>query len=157
MPAPDITKVKPDLQGFYAAMDLKRQSIGSMITFFWPEMYTWGDEIALDPITTQPLDPLASAMTSSQASASAMASVFFKAINRGGASNADAAEPIGRNEKTRVFLNLASGDAVTLGLASATEFEFHGNRFQVYATKYDEVVYGYKRFLMYAAEEGNNE
>lgn len=159
MPIPDTTRVTPDLTGFGAAMDQKRASLGSIITFFWPTMYTWGDEIPLNPVTQLPLDPTASAMAGTQASASATCSVFFKAINRGGASNADVAQPIGRDEKTRVFVNVASGDAIAAGLAAecATEFEFHGNRFQVYAHKWDEIVYGYKRFLIYAAEEGNDE
>ena len=158
MAIPDpVTRQTPDIAGFRDAMDRKRAQLGSEITFFWPPQNLFGEEIPLDPISGVPMDPMASAMSSTQASATVTAAAFFKAINRGGAANADVATPIGRDSLTRVFLNVASGDAVALNLETATEFEFHGNRFQIYVSKWDEVVQGYKRFLVYAAGEGNDE
>lgn len=159
---------QPSLAGFAEAQDRKRLLLGSPVTFLWPAHVTFPPGTPLSPNTGQPFDPTASAIASSQASASATASVFFKAINRGGAANADVAAPIGRDERTRLFLNLASADGqVVKGLASAwagrpfagsgsaaSEFVFRGDRFEIYAIKSDEIVLGYRRTLVYGAEIG---
>jgi hypothetical protein len=152
----------PNLAGFREAQDRKRTLIGSVVTFFWEPVVVYGSEVPCSPESGAPLDPTASAMASTQASAQVTASVFFKAINRGGAAGSEVAEPIGRDQKSRIFMNVASGDAYELDLAgamtgsAATELEFHGSRFQVYSMKWDEIVQGYRRFLVYAANEGND-
>lgn len=168
---PDPGKEKPSLAGFAEAQDRKRVMLGSDVTFLWPAQVTFPPGTPVSPNTGRPFDPTVSAIASFQPSASAVASVFFKAINRGGAANADTSAPIGHDEKTRVFLNLASGDGLVIqGIASAwggsafagygsaaTEFVFHGDRFKVYAIKNDEIVLGYRRTLVYGAGIGADE
>lgn len=163
MPAPDETVVTPDLAGFATAMDLLRSQTGHVITFFWPVQYVFGAEIPLSPESGAPYDGTASAMASAQASAQVTAAAFFKAINRGGAANANIASPVGELEKTRLFLNIASADEYAHDLSgrqfgsAASEFEFHGNRFSILSTKFDQVLGTYLRWLVYAAGEGNDE
>lgn len=169
LPAPGNTQ--PSLAQFAEAQDRKRLMLGSPVTFLWDPHITFPPGTAVSPTTGQPFDPLASGVASSQASASATCSVFFKAINRGGAANAEVSSPIGHDERTRLFLNLASADGrVMEGLASswagsafagygsaATEFIFHGDRFKIYSVKHDEIVLGYRRTLVYGAAIGADE
>lgn len=163
MPSPDPTKVTPDLAGYGTALDLLRAKTGHAITFFWPVQYVFGAEIPVSPESGQPYDGTASAMASAQASAQVMGAAFFKAINRGGAAGANIATPVGEMEKTRLFLNIASGDEHAFDLSgrrfgsAASEFEFHGNRFQILSTKFDQVLGTYLRWLVYAAGESNDE
>lgn len=163
MPYPDPTTTMPDLAGFATAMDLLRARTGHVITFFWPVRYVFGPEIPVSPESGLPYDGTASAMSSAQASAQVTAAAFFKAINRGGAANANIATPVGELEKTRLFLNIASGDEYIFDLSgrrfgsAASEFEFHGNRFSILSTKFDQVLGTYLRWLVYAAGEGNDE
>lgn len=175
----DIGTQTPALRGFARAQDDKRLLLGSPITFYWPAVITYPPEVQVNPENGEPFDVnAASAGSATQASASAIVSAFFKAVNRGGAANAETATPIGFMDKTRLFLNVASADGQVLyGLASAnpnpsgavvqgvpsgqslpngqaSEFSFHGNRFQIYAIKDDTIVGGYRRTLVYAAEIG---
>lgn len=155
----------PDLDGFAAAQNRKRAVLGSTITFLWPAVVTFAPDTPLSPTTGEPYDPTVLPTASSQASASAIASVFFKAVNRGGASNSEISSPIGHDEMTRVFLTLASADGLTMrgegsgapSSGTATEFIFHGDRFKVYSIKDDEVVAGYVRTLIYGAGIGADE
>lgn len=152
----------PDLAGFAQAQDRKRAQLGSTITFLWPTVVTFAPGVPVSPTSGQPYDPTVHPASASQASASATCGVFFKAVNRGGASNSEVSTPIGHDEMTRVFLTLASADGQTVrGLGvnapssgEATEFIFHGNRFKVYSIKQDEIVAGYDRTLVYGAGIG---
>lgn len=164
---PDPGKTQPALAAFAEAQDRKRLMLGSPITFRWPAHVTFPPGTAVD-MDGNAFDPTVHPASSVVASASAVASVFFKAINRGGASNADVQEHVGRFEKTRLFLNLASADGPLIrgelstwngqafaGAGSAaSEFEFHGERFKIYAIKDDEIVLGYLRTLVYGAAIG---
>jgi hypothetical protein len=175
----DIGTQVPDLQGFASAQDEKRSLLGSPITFYWPAVVTYPPGVQVNPENGEAFDPVAaSAASATRASASAVCTAFFKAVNRGGAANAETAAPIGFVEKTRLFLNVASADGQVLyGLASAntnpsgaviqglpsgqtlpggiaSEFQFHGNRYQIYAIKDDTIVGGYRRTLVYGAAIG---
>jgi hypothetical protein len=144
--------------------------LGSPITFLWPAHVTFPPGTPMD-MDGNPLDPSVHPASSVVPSASAVASVFFKALNRGGASNADTQVQVGRFEKTRLFLNLASADGALVrgevgtwdghpfaGLGSAaSEFEFHGDRYKIYSVKDDEIVLGYLRTLVYGAAIGADE
>lgn len=167
---PDPGKSKPSLAGFAEAQDRKRLLLGSPVTFLWPAVVTFAPGTPMNA-EGQPFDPTVQPASATQASASATASVFFKAINRGGASNADITTQIGHGEKSRVFVNLASADGLVVkGLASAwagqpfagagsaaAEFEFHGDRFKIYSIKDDEILFGYRRTLVYGAAIGSDE
>jgi hypothetical protein len=169
--SPDPGRQLPNLAGFGNALDRLRAQTGHAITFFWPQQVTFPMGVALAPETGRPYDPLAaSAGTATQASASATCAAFFKAINRGGASNADISSPIGHLDLTRCFLNLDATDgALVEGLASAwagvpfggygsaaTTFSFHGTLWKIYAIKDDEILGTYRRTLVYAAAEGSS-
>lgn len=151
----------PSLAGFAEAQNRKRILLGSPVTFLWPAVVTFG-AAPLNPLTGTPYDPTVQPVTSSQASASATVSVFFKAVNRGGARGAEVASPIGHDDLTRVFLILGSADGLTVqghgpnapASGDAIEFLYHGDRFKVYAIKDDEVVSGYDRTLVYGATTG---
>lgn len=154
----------PDISGFAAAQDRKRAECGSPVVFLWPVEVTFPPDTPMS-IFGVPLDATVQATASSQASASATASVFFKAVNRGGASNSESNAAIGHDEITRVFVNLASADGLTVqGLGPAAPasgnaeyFLFHGNRFKVYSIKQDEILGGYIRTLVYGAGIGADE
>lgn len=155
-------ETRPDITGFGEALDRKRAELGSPIVFLWPVSVTFPPDTPLSPTTGQPFDPTILPTASSQASASAVASVFFKAVNRGGASNSEVSSPIGHDELTRVFVNLASADGLTVmgegpdapADVPAAEFVFHGARFKIYSIKNDEIVAGYVRTLVYGAGIG---
>lgn len=149
------TPQTPSLSGFAEAQDRKRLLMGSVITFLWDTVYTYDPSVPVSELTGAPYDPTASATASAQASASAQCGVFFKAINRGGAANANEAVAIGNEEITRVFLTVASADAPRL--AGASQFIFHGDLFSIFATKLDEIVSGYVRYLVYGAFEGSDD
>lgn len=167
MGLPDPGTTRPSLAAFAEAQDRKRLMLGSPVTFLWEPEVTFAPATAMD-MDGKPLDPTVQPASATQASASATASVFFKAINRGGASNADIASQFGHEEKTRLFLNLASGDGLLVkgevstwngqafaGAGSpAAEFVHHGERFKIYAIKDDEIVLGYLRTLVYGAAIG---
>jgi hypothetical protein len=158
---------RPSLSGYAEAQDRKRLLLGSPVTFLWPAHVTFPPSTPVNA-DGAPYDPTVLPASSSAASASAVASVFFKAINRGGAAGAEIASPIGHLEHTRLFLNLASGDGrVIQGLEpvvggnafagfgeEAVEFEFHGDRYKIYAIKDDEIMRGYRRTLVYGAAIG---
>lgn len=142
----------PDLTGFAEAQDRKRTLLGSPITFLWPTVVTFAPSVPLNPLNGQPFDATVLPTASSQASASATASVFFKAVNRGGAAGAEISAPIGHDDRTRVFLTLAQSAGALID--GATEFIFHGDRFKIYSVKDDEIVGSYVRVLVYGAAIG---
>lgn len=166
---PDPGTERPTLRAFAEAQDRKRLLLGSPVIFLWPKHVTFPPGTATD-MNGNPYDPTVQPASATQASASAIASVFFKAINRGGAEHAEVASEIGHVERTRLFVNLASADGLVVkGLASAwagqpfagvgteaSEFEFHGDRFKIYAIKDDEIVLGYRRTLVYGAAIGSD-
>lgn len=149
---PDPGHQQPSTAGFAEAQDRKRRLLGSDITFLWPAVVTFPPGTPTSPETHLPYDPTIVPSASAQASASVRCGAFFKAVNRGGAANADAQLPIGRTERTSIFLTVASADASRIH--GASEFLFHGNRYQIYTVKNDEVVLGYRRTLVYGAAEG---
>lgn len=170
-PGPLPGHQQPSLAAFAEAQDRKRTLLGSDITFLWPKHVTFPPGTPTNPDSGQPFDPTIQGSASAQASATIRCSAFFKAINRGGASNAEIASPLGHDEKTRLFLVLASGDGLVVrGQASAAggsafagfgeeavEFEFHSDRFKIYSVKDDEIVLGYRRTLVYGAAIGTDE
>lgn len=160
---PQIGNTTPSLDAFAEAQDRKRRFIGSDIVFLWDPVVTFPAGTPLNPMSGQPYDPTVTGSAAAQPSATVRCSAFFKAINRGGASNSEIASPIGHDEKTRLFLNCASADGLIVkgeagpGAGSpATEFLFHGNRFKIYSIKDDEIVLGYLRTLVYGAGIGSD-
>ena len=165
-PAPGIEQ--PSLTPFAEAQDRKRTLLGSPVTFLWPAVVTFPPWASLSPETGKPFDPTVQPVSSAQASATLTASVFFKAINRGGAANSEISSQIGHDERSRLFVNLAYSDgAVVKGQAAtlngsavagfgtqAAWFIFHNNLFKIYSIKDDEIVLGYRRTLVYGAGVG---
>lgn len=151
---PDPGNQAPSLAAFGEAQDRKRALTGSDVTFLWPPVVTFAPGTPTSPETGLPYDPTATPTASSQASASVRCGVFFKAVNRGGAANAEVASPMGLAERTRIFLTVAAADAGTI--TGASEFIVHDTRFKIDVAKHDEIVLGYRRVLVYGAAEGRD-
>ena len=151
---PDPGTLSPDLDAFGEAQDRKRSFIGSDITFWWPINYNWDAALPKDS-NGMPLDPAASCISSAQASATFRGGVFFKAINRGGAVNSEISGPIGMVDRTPIFVNLNATDGAAV--EGAVEFDFHGTRFKIDSIKWDEIVLGYRRRLIYGYSKGQGD
>lgn len=141
----------PDLVGFAAALDRKRQALGSDVCFLQPEVVTFPSGTPLDA-DGNPYDPTVAPMSSAQSSAWVRCGVFFKAVNRGGAAGAAIDTAIGIDEHTRIFAIAPS--AAASAIVGADEMLFHGDRFKVEAVKTDEMIHGVRRVLVYGAAEG---
>lgn len=148
---PLVGNQAPSLAGFAEAQDRKRALLGSDVTFLWPAVVTFDPTVPLN-MEGQPYDPVIQPTASSQASASARVGAFFKAVNRGGAANAAVESAIGGDERSRIFLALASADGIRM--EGASQFIFHGTLFKIDVIKVDEIVLGYQRWLVYGAAEG---
>lgn len=156
-----MSPITPNLAGYAEAQDRLRLKLGGSVTFIWPEIVTFAPTAAKN-MFGELLDPMqASAIVaSSQASASAMVAVSFRAARMGGQ---EVAAPIGRGERTRVMLNVASADGFwVMGQgplapvpgSAAILFEYVGERFEIYAMKTDNIVGNYQRLLVYGAAIG---
>jgi hypothetical protein len=115
--------VEPDLEGFVAAQERKRQVLGQEVTFFIPTDTVWPDV----PVDEEgvPLDPTTQPLSSGVASASAVVSL----VNRPVAGGARGIQPhseetaVGLAERTSVIAIIGKPQYDELGLAGAQEAE----------------------------------
>jgi hypothetical protein len=115
--------VKPDVEGFVAAQERKRQVLGQEVTFFIPTATTWPAGVKDEEGV--PLDPTTQPLSSGVASASAVVSL----VNRPVAGGARGIQPhseetaAGLAERTSVIAIISKTAYDALGLAAAAEAE----------------------------------
>lgn len=145
-------RAEPDLEGFAEAMDRKRILLGEDVIFLSDAVVSFPPGTPLDPESGVPLDPLVEATASAQASAGVRASVYFRAVTRGGGGGSDSADtPAGRGEHTHVMLILPPAGASAA--SGCGEFVLRGERYLIDSQKLDAPVRGADRWLVYGAEE----
>jgi hypothetical protein len=150
---PDPGFEAPDLAGFAAAQEAKRQALGSDVIFLGKPANAWPPGTAINPDSGEPFDPTITPTSSTQQQTTIRCGVFFKAVNRGGAAGAAIGSPAGWEERTRIFA-ITPYDTKLI-VDEAVEFIFHDEHYKIDVTKDDEIVLGFKRMLVYASATGS--
>lgn len=134
---------EPDLDGFAEAQTRFRGQFGDLVTFYGDPVVTLPPGTPVDPETGRPYDPVVQG-SAVVPSATATCNVAWQANQ-----HESGQSPAGRMDRTDLML--ICEPATSAIVASAREFDVHGQRFKIVASKRDSrwltriVVYGRRR------------